>query len=240
MAWGDNFYGQLGIGTNTHNNSLTLVNCSNTAEAVDKGMITAGDTRQENGEYILTPAENNKSGAIWSTEKIDLSENVHIDAEIYLGDKDAGADGMALVFQHEGNGLVGQGGWLGYKGITPSLIIEFDTYQNNIPGEDFKDPVQDHVGIHIDGHAKHDANEKYKTVGNLENGQYHKLSFSWNAKEKTFSLILDGGTIFKDEAFPDDVLLNGTDKKVYWGFTAATGPDLSNEHKVKITRLLSY
>jgi cysteine-rich repeat protein len=55
-----------------------------------------------------------------------------------------GADGLVFVIQTQANNVGGGGGGIGYEGITPSVGIEFDTYQNS-------EPDGNHVGIDFNG-----------------------------------------------------------------------------------------
>ena len=200
-------------------------------------MVTAGDSETNEAdaaEHILTRDLEDQKGAVWMERKIDFHEDFTISAEIYLGTKDDGADGLALVFQAEGNHIVSDGGGLGYQGISPSIVIEFDTYHNGdrTPKQavnvNNNDPVEDHVGIRADGDPVHTASDSVE-VGNLEDGEYHPITFEWNASQQTFNLSLDGEQIFKERSIPENGLAG---QQVYFGFTAATG-GLSNEHKVR-------
>lgn len=202
-------------------------------------MVTAGDAETTTGvdaERILTRDLEYQNGAIWNEQKIDFNENFRISAEIYLGTKDDdGADGLALVFQMKDNHFVSQGGGLGYQGISPSIVIEFDTYHNGDEtpihmrgATNNNDPVEDHVGLRTDGSPVHTASD-YVVVENLEDGKYHPITFEWNASQQTLNLSLDGKQIFKEKSIPENGLAG---QQVYFGFTAATG-GLSNEHKVR-------
>jgi len=55
-----------------------------------------------------------------------------IEFKLYLGTKDGtGADGVVFVLQTVGNTAIGASGdGMGYSGFSPSLGIEFDTYDN--------------------------------------------------------------------------------------------------------------
>ena len=191
-------------------------------------MVTAGDSETNEAdaaEHMITKDLENQKGAVWTAQKIDFQENFRISAEIYLGTKDDGADGLALVFQAEGNHIVSDGGGLGYQGISPSIVVEFDTYQNR---DEYNDPVEDHVGLRTDGDPMHIPSDSVE-VGNLEDGEYHPITFEWNASQQTFNLSLDGKQIFNEKSIPETGL---ADQQVYFGFTAATGL-YSNLHKVR-------
>ncbi len=109
--------------------------------------------------------------------------------------------------------------------MSPSIAIEFDTYQNS---DDNKDPVEDHVGLRTNGDPIL-TDSDYVEVGNLEDGEYFPITFEWNASHKTFNLTLNGKQIFKDKPLPKNEL---SSEQVFFGFTAATGL-CSNLHKVR-------
>ncbi len=191
-------------------------------------MVTAGDsetTTGDDGEHIVTRDAEDQHGAVWTQEKINFNEDFKISADIYLGTKDDGADGMAMVFQVTGNDIVSTGSGIGYQGVSPSIAIEFDTYQNR---DELNDPAQDHVAVRTNGSPIHTASD-YVEVGNLEDGKYHPMTFEWNAAKQTFNLTLDGKQLFKDKSIPENGLAG---QQVYFGFTAATGL-YSNLHKVR-------
>ena len=191
-------------------------------------MVTVGDSETTTGddkELIITRDAEGQHGAVWTQDKLNFNEDFKISAEVYLGTKDDGADGMAMVFQVTGNDIVSTGSGIGYQGVSPSIAIEFDTYQNR---DELNDPEQDHVAIRTNGSPIHTASD-FVEVGNLEDGQYHPMTFEWNAAKQTFNLTLDGKQLFKDASIPENGL---ADQQVYFGFTAATGL-YSNLHKVR-------
>jgi len=170
---------------------------SDRAKSTPIKLVTVGDSKtneNDTAEHIITKDLEDQHGAVWSEQKIDFSQHFKINAEIYLGDKEDGADGLALVFQAKDNQIVSTGSGIGYQGISPSIAIEFDTYQNR---DENNDPVEDHVGLRIDGDPIHTGSD-YVEVGNLEDGKYHPITFEWNASQQTFNLTLDGKQIFKE------------------------------------------
>jgi hypothetical protein len=65
-----------------------------------------------------------------------------------IGDTDgAGADGIVFAVQTVSNTAGGGGGGIGFQGISPSVGVEFDTYNNGT--QDQNDP--NHIGIDTNG-----------------------------------------------------------------------------------------
>lgn len=205
----------------------------------DIAFEVVGDATGKDGEYTLTPDQNNKAGAVWTKYDVNLSKDFEIQAEIYLGNKaHNGADGLALVFQNTGNNLLGKGHGLGYTKLSdekdlssieeyPSFIIEFDTLSN----KDNMDPLKNHVGKLVNGNPKHNDPKDYKEISYaLEDGKYHPIVFRWYGKTQSFDLTLDGKEIFTNDKFTGSTL--NPDEKVFFGFTSSTGM-LSNLHKVR-------
>ena len=65
-----------------------------------------------------------------------------------IGDSDgAGADGIVFAIQTVSNTAGGGGGGIGFQGISPSVGVEFDTFNNG--AQDQNDP--NHIGIDTNG-----------------------------------------------------------------------------------------
>jgi hypothetical protein len=163
-----------------------------------------------------------------------------IKADLYFGTNDAnGADGMALVFQPNCTGEGSDGGGIGYQGVTPSLGFEFDTWQNT----NYSDPQQDHLGIQKNGNVNHSSADallpksELVMLGNIEDGKYHNMVFSFDAKTRAYSLSFDGKVLLRSKAGQDlfkDVF--GEIHHFFWGVTAATGA-ATNDQKVKLIEI---
>ena len=105
-------------------------------------------------EYVITDNQNFLSGAIWHNQIADLSQDFWLLYEPDFGcNLSSGGDGMAFVMQDVGTNLApqGTGGNLGYNGINPSLVIEFDTFEGTLNG----DPSFDHVAMNRNGDIDH-------------------------------------------------------------------------------------
>ncbi|MDA9144875.1 Ig-like domain-containing protein, partial [Flavobacteriaceae bacterium] len=191
------------------------------------------------GDYVrLTTDENYQNGSVWNNNRISLNENFVLDGEIYLGNKNNGADGIAFVFQPNSTDL----GELGYlinqnndpnTGISPSVAIEFDTYYNNQ-----MDPsADDHIDININGQRTNSLVINPISMSDLEDGLWHSIVIAWEADTSTLGLKFDGEVIFSTSYNAIDQVFGGN-PYVYWGFTAATG-GVRNEQRVKFSRICS-
>ena len=177
--------------------------------------------------YVLTNDGQNQSGTAWNKNLIDLSQSFDYVFEINLGCKDGpGADGIGFILQTEGTNLGATGQGLGFKGISPSLGVLIDTYENE--GEN--DPPWDHLAIQMNGVSDHllpggdlaapvmliEGNE------NIEDCRWHLLRIEWNAVTHMLRVSIDNEqriTINKD--LVADIF--GGKPKVFWGFAGSTG-----------------
>ncbi|MFM9986877.1 MAG: lectin-like domain-containing protein [Flavobacteriales bacterium] len=169
-----------------------------------------------------------QSGAIWSDSEIDLNINFTLQFVLNFGNADIGADGMAFVLQRSGNGALGNnGGGLGYMGISPSLEVEFDTFENPENG----DPVYDHVAIQKMGDVVHSgpnnlapAVQMSSMSANVEDGSDHIVELKWNATTHILEVYFD--CVFRQQIQYDMVnQIFGGESLVYWGITGSTGSD---------------
>ena len=182
-------------------------------------------------EYQLTPALNSQGGSVWYQTKLNLNYDFSISSQINLGNKDAnGADGIAFVLQPLNVNQGGIGGGIGYFGISPSLDVEFDTWQN----PDRFDPPQDHLAINKNGSVDHTGPNVLLApflFPNIEDGNWHNAVFDWVASTKTFTVTFDG----VPHVIVYDLIANifGGSPFAYWGFTAGTGA-ANNDQRVRI------
>lgn len=192
-----------------------------------------GNTTVTTNEATLTVATNNQGGSIWSNQKIDLSQDFTISTELNFGTNDgSGADGIAFVLQPLSSDLGGWGGGIGYNGITPSLAVEFDTWEN-YPWDPF---TNDHIAIIKNGQTQSlSAHSEFTppiALPNIEDGLWHAAIFEWNATTQKLKVTFDNIVRFNTSIDIVSSIFSGN-KEVYWGFTAATGGAV-NIHKVKL------
>ncbi|MGB2502766.1 MAG: lectin-like domain-containing protein, partial [Flavobacteriaceae bacterium] len=184
------------------------------------------------GVYRITPNLNTQSGSIWYQRRLDLRVEFTFDVDLNFGNSNSGADGIAFVLQNLDLGQGSSGGGLGYGGITPSYVIEMDTYQNG------HDPTSgaDHIGFILNGASstnQQGSPDAVETI-NLEDGNWHNMLIEWNPQSTTLSYTFthNNGTVYSQAKNIDiaGTVLNSN--IAYMGFTASTGGE-RNEQSVR-------
>lgn len=228
------------------------------AQFTTNGTAVATSSTSTSHCFQLTPTDFHVRGSVFSNTPINLNQSFEINARLYLGNNDGGADGIAFVLQNEGPGYIGNyGAGLGYHrfngiypsdipadvpGPVPSFIVEFDTWQNGFIGnQNIGDPAQDHLGFMSMSNAYHTSSTTLQAPqifsANIEDGQWHDVKFSWNATTKQMTVqftTTNTPLVVQNFSYTGDIVntIFGGNGMVYWGFTAATGSVIPNEHGV--------
>lgn len=170
--------------------------------------------------FILTPDQGGQAGTVWYENYLSLNYNFDMTFQVYLGVNDEGADGIAFVMQPNSTGSGSSGGGLGYQGISPSIAVEYDTWQND-------DPWYDHIAVQRNGDVNYSGAvagpvQASATSYNIEDGQWHTTRITWDAATKSLSVYFDGNLRV---TYTNDMVANtfAGNPLVYWGFTGATG-----------------
>lgn len=132
--------------------TISFPDFSNVAGLTLNGAATAVNT--VDGTVLrLTPAASFQSGSAFSTTQIALGAGSTFSTFFQFRISDpaglAPADGFAFVLQTVDDGVGSTGGGLGFQGISPSVAVEFDTFDNApaIP----TDPNPNHVAVDTNG-----------------------------------------------------------------------------------------
>lgn len=180
----------------------------------------------------LTPDVQYMEGLAYHTTKLNLASFFEIEFDIFLGDKDEGADGITFVVHNDTRGFdafgtwgecMGYGRWsknyIGGNYIAPSVAIEFDTYQNYRQN----DPSCDHVAFLSGGTNYHERywNNRDEAF-NLEDGYLHNFRFRWEADVQKITVFLDGVIVYQGKVDLVNDVFEGQTQAI-WGFTASTG-----------------
>lgn len=184
------------------------------------------------GCYELTPNTAQKTGAVWFPTKVSLNESFIVSGRFNFGTNSiSGADGIAFALQPVSTNTTGSGAGMGLSGITPSLIVEFDTWKNS--GE----PLYDHLVIEKNGDFNHTTANKLagpvnivSGVPNVKNGTWYPVRFIWDVATKTFTVEVNCQVRL---TYTGDIVntIFGGNPDVYWGFSSATGNNF-NQHRV--------
>lgn len=193
-----------------------------------------GDASYLSGDcYQLTPDASDMYGTVWYSNQLDLSEPFDITFRAYLGTADAtGADGMVFVLQTVGNTAMGvSGDGMGYSGFSPSLGVEFDTYDNTWSPQ--ANEMDDHIAISINGDIANPIAGPIQASPfstNIELDIEHPVRVTWDPVTQLIEVYFDCDLRLTTNY---DLINNifGGNTMVYWGFTAATG-GYHNEHRV--------
>ena len=168
---------------------------------------------------------------------INLNQPFQIDAELNFGNKDAtGADGMAFVLQQFGTSYSQSAGGPDFAILNPSIIVEFDTWNN----QNYNDIIDDHVAILKDGSSNHNINSLLSPVslGNIEDGAWHTTTINWDPSSQNLTINFDGIQV---ATLNYDIVQNifNNNSAVYWGFTATTGGS-NNNQSVRFTNTSTF
>jgi hypothetical protein len=120
------------------------------ASSLPAGIIVNGTASIVNGVLRLTTA-GDEAGSAFLETPYQTNQSFHSEFQFSLHDADCGgpADGITFVIQSATAGVhaLGEsGGGLGYQGISPSVAVEFDIWDNG-----GADPNANHVGIDQNG-----------------------------------------------------------------------------------------
>ncbi len=202
-----------------------------------------------NGEYILvTPDRGAQNASVFFNPSFSTSGDLHVKLVFQITTTvTSGADGVAFVMHSDSRGpsAIGQpGDGIGYAstplgtGISPSVVVEFDTYNNSY----FGDPNANHIAITRGGKSDHNARENaglpiHDLQGTNIQLKSNKPIYAWidyTASNTRLQVYLSD-----TDSRPSAPLLSTTainlatelGPRFYMGFTGSTGGEQS-EHKV--------
>ncbi|HLO55287.1 MAG TPA: gliding motility-associated C-terminal domain-containing protein [Saprospiraceae bacterium] len=191
--------------------------------------ILSGSANQQEDCIQLTPPMNGQQGCAWYETPIDFTQPFTHTMTANFGNNNAnGADGICLIYQTNGPTFCGGSGQgIGAKGMQNSAIFEFDTWQN----PELNDPIQDHASFNINGNMNHNASIQGPiSLGNIEDGNDHTITFSWDPSGNKYEVVFDGVIILSGFF---DIINNcfGGNTSAWWGYTSATGA-ANNNHVI--------
>lgn len=184
-----------------------------------------------NGRLLVTPGRNDQVGAAWYRTPALLDAQTSFAQRLRFRSSERGAaDGLALVIQGAGPTAIGLGGGsIGYGGITNSVAIEIDSYQNEY------DPDANHIAVLTNGELV--ARASYSPREPLAARTPRTLFVDYDAPSRQLKVYLRMQSSQTRPArpvitFPIDLAATlGTDR-LYLGLTSGTG-GVSNNYQVE-------
>ena len=174
----------------------------------------------------------NKAGSVWNVNLIDLNQPFDYSFTVNLGCNNtsqwAGADGMVFALQPLNTSIGSSGGQMGLGGVSPSLGVYIDTYQNASHG----DMLNDHISINLDGDVIHTSSNNIAgpyDLGEVENCIAEPLRITWDPTTTLLNVYYNNFLVLNYNGDIVNNVFNGN-SMVFWGFTASTG-GASNFHQ---------
>ncbi|MFZ4705501.1 MAG: lectin-like domain-containing protein, partial [Bacteroidales bacterium] len=178
----------------------------------------------------LTSNGGDQSGSTFWKSRIYLGTDKSFSAYFTFlinGSGGGGADGLALVIQTSTIDAGSFGGGIGYEGISPSIAVEFDTWDNGENGGD------NHIAIVEDGCPYCEHTDYAVPSFTLDGGTVGHVWVDYNGATGLFEVRLSTNTTRPVSALlstTKDLATKFGDNNVFVGFTAATGSAYSNHY----------
>jgi MYXO-CTERM domain-containing protein len=186
----------------------------------------------------LTNAVASEAGSAWQTTPVPITATTPLHAffRFQISPNATGGDGLAFVLHNSAQGAAAIGataaGDMGFVGITPSVIVSFDTYKNGAT-----DPSANFVGLELNGAAAHTATGT--PTFTMANGGELSAWVDYDPLGLTISVYLSQTTTKPGTPVLTHALNLFTQlgAQMYIGFTSGTGlgtttPPEINEHDV--------
>ena len=217
---------------------LTIVSFASYGQFSTTG---SGATMAGCNEFQITPNSTNQTGSMHSLVPVDLTTSFSMLFKVNFGCDDFGGEGIAFVLQ-PGVWATGSGAYgIGYQGLTNTIAVEFDTYNNNVAQGNW-DIAGDHIAIMANGVIDHSTPSCLEGLpldpistftGNVEDCEDHLVEIIWTAGAmQTLEVKVDGATSITHTSNMITNNLGGV-SLVNWGWTGATSI-FSNQQTVQI------
>lgn len=199
------------------------------------GLTINGNAAQVGNVLRVTPALNNQAGSAFSTNTVSLAANASFSTYFQFRFTGAGgfhdgigpgADGLVFVVQTVGNNVGGLGGGIGYAGITNSVGIEFDTWNNG----SIDNNSSNHIGIDVNGDVQSVVLAEV-TEADMNNGGIWNAWVDYNSVTQLLEARLSLSTSRPGAAMISltrDLAVDLGTTNAFVGFTSGTGAAFAN------------
>lgn len=200
------------------------------AATIASFQLNGNAVRTADDRLQLTNNDGDQSGSAFWKSRIYLGTDKSFSAYFTFlidGSDNGGADGLAFVIQTSTVDAGSTGGGIGYEGISPSIAVEFDTYDNGENGED------NHIAIVEDGCPYCEHTDWAVPSFTLDGGTIGHVWVDYNGSTGLFEVRLSETTTRPDSPLVSaykDLATKFANNNVFVGFTAATGGCSSNHN----------
>lgn len=193
---------------------------------------TAAKLNPNGGDVLRLTDDLSQASSVFLKNRMSLSNQASFSAAFDfqisdpqgIRDSDGqGADGIVFVVQTQSNTAGGSGGSIGYGGLTNSVGIEFDTWNNGSRGS-YNDADGNHVGININGEVS--SIEQRNVVTRMNNGGIWNAWVDYDGITDLLEVRIADDGIRSSEAFLSldiDLATVLGSPDAYIGFTSGTG-----------------
>ena len=147
--------------------------------------------------YQLTPNLSNQVGSVWNMSNW-FNATIWLFFWSFSGCNNSsqwvGADGIVFGLQPISTSIGNAGGAMGFGGVSPSLGVYIDTWQN----PSHNDPLNDHISINTNGDQFHNTPNNLAgpfDLGDIEDCSYHNLRVVWSPAINTYTVFFDGAVV---------------------------------------------
>lgn len=191
-----------------------------------------GTARTAGNCIQLTDRRVDENGAAWYDQKLDIRTSFSMAFTLNFDTNPTGSDGLMFVMQAVGPDALGVGGeGLGFAGLSPSLGVEFDTFQNPELG----DPAYNHLAIHRSGGISHRLPTSLAgptrikaSKESVKDGLDYLVQVRWDAPARQLTILVDCEERLSVRVDLVNDVFKGS-PQVWWGFTASTGGGFSRQ-----------
>ena len=202
------------------------------------GLTLNGNAAQVGNVLRVTPETYNQSGSVFSTSTVSLASNASFSTFFQFrftsplngwGYNDGlgnGADGLVFVVQTVGNNVGGIGGGIGYAGITNSVGIEFDTWNNGAVDNN----SSNHIGIDVNGNISSVVLAEV-TEADMNNGDIWNAWVDYDGSTQLLEARLNRSGVRPTNAilsYTLDLATTLGTTNAFVGFTSGTGAAFAN------------
>ena len=207
-----------------------------------------------NGNCVSLTQTTFSSGALWVCDEMNLNQSFKVNFQANFGTINSG-DGIAFVLNSDPNSdlVGGAGGGMGYSfgtftgcipasncTITPSVVVEFDTWDNSNDSWSSIAPALGTIDDNSCDHATILTNANQTTAGTIAgpncllpagvdvtDGLPHDVCIIWDVANLEYSVYFDSSLV---SVYNGDIRSFFTGSPIVrWGFTAGSGGANQNQ-----------